>query len=121
MQEEEKIIDIKGTLEQFVKADQPEMSQEEAIMKFGETKKKKLNNGDESDTTEEQEHLQRIKQELLASLERVKKLEKQIYRDSESKDRLKLKDDSNGGFSKGRVLEEKQPEKIQQETQKERE
>ena len=40
-QKDEKLIDIKGTLEQFVKADEPELSQEEAIMKFGENKTQK--------------------------------------------------------------------------------
>ena len=40
-QKEEKLIDLKGTLKQLVEADEPELSQEEAIMKFGETGKKK--------------------------------------------------------------------------------
>ena len=34
-QKEEKLIDLKGTLKQLVEADEPELSQEEAIMKFG--------------------------------------------------------------------------------------
>lgn len=121
--QEEKIVDIKGTLEQFVKADEPEISQEEAIMKFGETKKKKFNNNDDTDTTEEQEHLQRIKQELLASLERVKKLEKQIYKepDLNEKSKLKVKGSQKGGFSKENSLEERQIQQVQEESQKERE
>ena len=40
-QKEEKIIDIKGTIKQLVETDEPEISQEEAIMKYGEPKKKK--------------------------------------------------------------------------------
>ena len=54
-QKEEKLIDIKGTLKQFVEADEPELSQEEAILKYGETNKKKNNNSDadDEDVTEE--------------------------------------------------------------------
>ena len=64
-QKDEILIDIKGTLKQLVEADEPELSQEEAIMKFGEAKKKKNNNSDnDTDTTEEEEHLKRIKHEL---------------------------------------------------------
>ena len=94
---EEKIIDFKGTLEQFIKPDEPEMSQEEAIMKFGEKKKA----SSEEDSTEEQEHLKRVKQELLASLERVKKLEKQIYseKDFDEKKKLKVEKSSSSGYS----------------------
>jgi len=85
--QEEKLIDIKGTLEKFVKADEPEMSQEEAIAKFDDINKEirriasSTNGGDGEDgeNTEEQEHLARIKQELIASLKRVEELEKKIY------------------------------------------
>ena len=84
--QEEKNIDIKGTLENFVKADEPEMSQEETIAKFQDINLaiKKIANSTNSgnnneDNIEEQEHLQRIKQELLASLKRVEELEKQIF------------------------------------------
>ena len=87
-QKEEKLIDIKGTLKQFVEADEPELSQEEAIMKYEEPKDKKNknynnynnNDDDDMDTTEEEEHLKRIKQELLASLKRVEKLEELLFK-----------------------------------------
>lgn len=116
-QKEEKLIDIKGTLKQFIEADEPELSQEEAIAKFGENKKN--NAGDTEDTTEEQEHLKRIKKELLASLERVKKLEENLFKEKEAKIKLNVKDSKNGGFTKGKSLEQK--ESIVEEKQKERE
>lgn len=116
-QKDEKLIDIKGTLKQLVEADEPELSQEEAIAKFGENKKN--NAGDSGDTTEEQEHLKRIKKELLASLERVKKLEENLFKEKEEKMKLNVKDSKNGGFTKGRSVEQK--ENIVEENQKERE
>ena len=104
---EEKLIDIKGTLKQFVVADEPEISQEEAIMKFGETKKKKNNNSDnDTDTTEEEEHLKRIKHELLASLKRVERLEEQLFRYHEEKLKLNVKDSKNGGFTSSKSINE---------------
>ena len=119
-QKEEKLIDIKGTLEQFVKADEPELSQEEAIMRFGEPKKKKNNNSDADDSTddisEELEHLRRIKKELLASLERVKKLEEQLFKNHEEKLKLNVKASKSGGFSSSKSKEEKEKQ-----NQKERE
>ena len=123
-QKEEKLIDIKGTLEQFVKADEPELSQEEAIMKFGETKKKKNNNSsdDDEDVTEELEHLRRIKKELLASLERVKKLEERLFKDHEEKLKLNVKASKNGGFASGKSIAQKENEiEKQNKNQKERE
>ena len=105
-QKDEKLIDIKGTLKQLVEADEPELSQEEAIAKYEENKKKY--SGDSTDTTEEQEHLKRIKKELLASLERVKKLEEQLFKDKEEKIKLNVKDSKNGGFTKGRSIEQKE-------------
>ncbi len=119
-QKEEKLIDIKGTLEQFVKADEPELSQEEAIMRFGEPKKKKKNKSDSDesadDISEELEHLRRIKKELLASLERVKKLEEQLFKNHEEKLKLNVKASKSGGFSSSKSKEEKEKQ-----NQKERE
>lgn len=115
-QKEEKLIDIKGTLKQLVEADEPEVSQEEAIMRFGETKKKK--NDDDTDTTEEEEHLKRIKQELLASLKRVEKLGEILFKNHEEKLKLNVKNSKNGGFTSSKSLNEKE---IQIENQKERE
>ena len=82
----EKNIDIKNTMAKMLKEENPEMTQEEAIMNY---KEKPINkkNSDDDDNTEESDHLKRIKQELLASLERVKQLAKKIYGD----DRNKLK------------------------------
>ena len=117
-QKEEKLIDIKGTLKQLVETDEPELSQEEAIMKYGETKKKK--NDDENSTTEEEQHLNRIKQELLASLKRVEKLEEQLFKNREEKLKLNVKDSKNGGFTSSKSLNEKETQTKKQ-NQKERE
>ena len=86
---EERTIDIKGTFEKFVQPEPDEMSQEEAIMKFQEESIDKAikvtkNATSESDEeggmlSEEQMHFSRVKQELIASLKRVEKLEKEIY------------------------------------------
>ena len=95
---EEKTIDIKGTIEKFINADEPEMTQEEAIINYEEQSSKKKYSDTDSDWIEEQEHLQRVKKELLASLERVKKLEKEIYNEHEQdQEKNKLKVKSGGG------------------------
>lgn len=124
-------VDIKGTLVKFIKTDEPELSQEEAIMKYGESKKTGSNNNNSSssndddsqnaETTEEQEHLKRVKQELLASLERVKQLEKKIYGKEEkisSKKDLKI---SNGGKQVTKEIQENNNIKEKEENQQERE
>lgn len=99
-------IDIKGTISEFLKPDEPEMSQEEAIMKY--TEKKSATDNDE-DMSEEQEHLERVKKELLASLERVKMLEKIIFSDKDVQQREKLKvekaSSSSSGWSMQRAKE----------------
>ena len=77
--EEEKTIDIKGTLQQFINTPEPELEQEEAIKKYDVKSKKKKSEEDATEGEEEAEHLKRVKAELLASLERVKKLEQQLY------------------------------------------
>ena len=125
-QKEEKLIDIKGTLKQFVEADEPELSQEEAIMKYEEPKEKKNknynynNNDDDMDTTEEEEHLKRIKQELLASLKRVEKLEELLFKNREEKLKLNVKNSKGGGFTSSKSLSEKESE-TKKRNQKERE
>lgn len=103
---EEKLIDIKGTLKQLVVADEPELSQEEAIMKYGETKKKRKIDNDDTDTTEEENHLKRIKKELLASLKRVERLEEQLFKYREEKLKLNVKDSKNGGFTSSKSINE---------------
>ena len=122
--QEEKLIDIKGTLKQFVEADEPELSQEEAIMKYGVKKTKKKNsnnNNDDSETTEEEEHLRRIKQELLASLKRVEELEKLLFKNREEKLKLNVnKGSKNGGFTSSKSLNQKENEE-KTKKQKERE
>ena len=108
-QNEEKLIDIKGTLKQFVEADEPELSQEEAIMKYEEPYKKRKNNNDtDTGTTEEEEHLKRIKQELLASLKRVEQLEELLFKRHEEKLKLNVKNSKNGGFTSSKSLTEKE-------------
>ena len=118
-QKDEKLIDIKGTLKQLVEADEPELSQEEAIMKYGEIQKK--NNDDENSTAEEEEHLKRIKQELLASLKRVEKLEELLFKNREEKLKLNVKGSKNGGFSSSKSLNEKEETRTKKINQKERE
>ena len=85
MEEEnkEKNIDIKNTMAKMFREEKPEMTQEEAIMSYEENPSDKKDNDD--DNTEESDHLKRIKQELLASLERVKQLAKKIYGDDKNK------------------------------------
>lgn len=82
-EKEEKLIDIKGSIESLVEGELPELSQEEAIKAYKEgpqkPKKRKKASSDEDDETEEDDHLKRLKQELLASLERVNKLAKQLF------------------------------------------
>ncbi len=114
---DEKLIDIKGTFKQFIEEDKIELSPEEEIMKYEEKKNKKSDN--DNDTTENEEHLKRIKQELLASLKRVEKLEEQLFKNHEEKLKLNVKDSKNGGFTQGKSLEQK--EIIVEENQKERE
>ncbi len=119
-QKEEKLIDLKGTLKQLVETDEPELSQEEAIMEFGEPKKKKNNNNDadDGDVTEELEHLRRIKKELLASLKRVEKLEEELFKKHEEKLKLNVKASKNGGFLNSKQIEQ---QKVEKQNQKERE
>ena len=116
-QKDEKLIDIKGTLKQLVETDEPELSQEEAIMKYGENKKKK---NDDTSTTEEEEHLKRIKQELLASLKRVEKLEELLFKNKEEKLKLNVKESKNGGYTSSKSINQKETQ-VEKRNQKERE
>lgn len=89
--EEEKMLDIKGTFESFIEEEKPELSQIEAIKAYkeGDTEihKKKSNKNDDEEV-EDDEHLKRVKQSLIESLEKVDILEKKIFEDKE-KDKLK--------------------------------
>ena len=53
-----------------------------------------------TDISEELEHLRRIKKELLASLERVEKLEEQLFKDHEEKLKLNVKASKKVGVFK---------------------
>ena len=90
--EEEKMLDIKGTFESFIEEEEPELSQIEAIKAYKEgdkeIHKKKSNKNDDNDELEDDDHLKRVKQSLIESLEKVDILEKKIFEDKE-KDKLK--------------------------------
>ena len=64
-EKEEKLIDIKGSIESLVEGELPELSQEEAIKAYKEgpqkPKKRKKASSDEDDETEEDDHLKRLK------------------------------------------------------------
>ncbi len=125
MQEEkEKNIDIKGTLQMFVKTDEPELEQEEAIMKYNEAKKRRLSSSTSDDgvdgNSEEQEHLRRVKKELIESLKRVELLESEIFKKGlldEKSARNHLKVNGGGKNSSIKTIDEH----VIQENQKERE
>ena len=132
MQEEEKLIDIKGTLEKLVEPDVPEMTQEEAILKYGENFKKSHTNTNSNSSSsddiignsEEAEHLARVKKELLDSLKRVEEIANKIY-GKEEKESYKVKtkdiekkDNRHRDIEK---YEEKDEDEIDQNKSKERE
>lgn len=118
----EKIIDIKGTFEDFIEEEKPELSQEEAIKAYKKgdiieypNKKKKT----EDEEAEDDEHLKRVKRELLESLKRVDMLEKKIF---EEKDKDKIKDikvKSGNQKSKNREqVMEQMRQKVQEDDEK---
>ena len=121
---EEKIVDIKGTLENFIEEEKPELTQEEAIKSYkGENqpyiKKSKKKKTSEEDEEEEDEYLKKLKKELLESLERVNNLAKKIF-DEKDKELLKdIKVKSNVQKSKNReqVMEQMRA-KVQEEREK---
>ena len=102
-------VDIKGTMSDLFKTEEAQLSQEDAIKNYKDEylikKKKGTSEDDESAYNEEIEHLERVKKELLASLERVKKLEEKIFGESKKEkeiEKLKVKNSSSsGGVSKG--------------------
>ena len=81
--DEEKLTDIKGSLESLVEGELPEVSQEEAIKAYrGEgpqkpKKRKKTSSNEEDDDNDD--YLRKLKQELLASLEKVNRLARQLF------------------------------------------
>ena len=132
MQEEEKLIDIKGTLEKFIEPDEPEMTQEEAITKYKENFLKKNNaigdnNSDSDDImgdSEDAEHLARVKKELLNSLKRVEEIANKIYgKEKKEYDKVKTKkvEKNNNRYKDLEKHEEKTEDEINQAKSKERE
>ena len=94
-EKEEKLTDLKGALESIIEGEGPELSQEDAIKAYkGENvtrHKRKKNSTSDDEDVEDDEHLKRLKQELLASLEKVNKLAKQLFGEKESLNVKKLK------------------------------
>lgn len=129
MERNEEVRDesVKSTFSKLIKEEMPEMSQEEAIKNYRENdtivaiKKSKKDEGNE-DNTEESEHLKRIKQELLASLERVKQLAKKIFSEENVKDNLKVKEKTGKTGGKGLSKKAEAGEKVakKEESEKER-
>ena len=130
--QEEKLIDLKGTLEKFVEPDEPEMTQEEAIIKYEENKFKKNNvtSSDDSNSddivgnSEDAEHLARVKKELLNSLKRVEEIANKIYgKEKKEYDKVKTKkvEKNNNRYKDLEKHEEKTEDEINQAKSKERE
>ena len=94
---DEKLTDLKGTIESLIEGEQAELSQEEAIKAYkGEgpqkpKKRKKSSSDEDDDDILDEEHLKRLKQELLASLEKVNKLAKKLFGEKEFKNAKNLK------------------------------
>ena len=118
----EKIIDIKGTFEDFIEAEKPELSQEEAIKAYKKSdvieypnKKKK----EDDEEAEEDEHLKRVKKELLESLKRVDILEKKIFeeKDKDKMKNIKVKSRSQKEKNREQVIEQMR-QKMQEDDEK---
>lgn len=90
---ENNILDFKSTMEALIEEEKPEVTQEEAIRSYkGEDvflKKKNKKSSDDETDIEEEEHLKRVKKELLESLDRVNILAKKIFDEKGEKDSLK--------------------------------
>ena len=83
-------LDFKGTMKEIFEEEKPEMSQEEAIKAYKETKTKKGSSNDDDQNSEETENLKRVKEELLKSLKRVDVLEQKIFGDKEKENIKKM-------------------------------
>lgn len=84
--QDEKLTDLKGTIESLVEGEVPELSQEDAIKAYREERPqrhRRRKKSSEDDDSEDDERLKRLKQELLASLEKVNKLAKQLFGEKE--------------------------------------
>ena len=124
----EKIIDIKGTLEDFIEEEKPELSQEEAIKAYREGDiikypKNKKGAQDEEDENEDDEHLKRIKKALLESLKRVDTMEKKIFEEKgkenikDIKVKSKAQKSKEKEFNKEKVIEQMR-QKMKEEEEK---
>ena len=109
---EEKLIDIKGTFEEFIQEEKPELSQEEAINAYKKsdiieykTNKKKKSTEDEEENDDD-EHLKRVKKELLESLKRVDIMEKKIFEEKETKNNIKIKSGKQNTKDREKVIEQ---------------
>ena len=131
--EEEKLVDVKGVFGKMISEEPPELSQEEAIKEYkGEPEsiqkksKKNVSTSDDEENSEEAEHLKRIKQALLESLERVNLLAKKLFGEKDKDknlENIKVKTkgtSSSGGKGNGKGIPEgekeaKAPEKKEDE------
>lgn len=95
-------VDMKGTIIKIFTTPEPEMTQEEAIKNYGTNFKK--NNNEDDDNLEDEEHLKRVKQELLESLKRVAELEKQVFNKSDKED-SEIKNIKYKGNEKSKIVE----------------
>ena len=107
--DEEKLVDVKGVFGKMISEEAPELSQEEAIKEYkGEPEvirkkgKKDTDTQEDEENSEEAEHLKRIKQALLESLERVNALAKKLFGEKEKQNNLenikvKTKNSSSSG------------------------
>ena len=129
MEKNEEVKDgsVREIFSNLIKEEVPELSQEEAIKNYRENDtiapiKKSKKDGDNDDNTEESEHLKRIKQELLASLERVKQLAKKIFSEEKVKDNLKVKEKTGKAGGKGLSKKAEVGERVakKEESEKER-
>ena len=99
-------IDIKAALSKLVDEEPVEVSQEEAIKSYKETNRKKYSNAstdsedDDISNQEEEEHLKRVKHELLSSLKRVEDLANKIFVNKEGRRRNIVKDNEIREVSK---------------------
>jgi hypothetical protein len=124
---QEKIIDLKGTLESFIEEEKQEFSQNDEIKAYDDKtdtiiEKKKKKSSDEDDELEDEEHLKRLKKELLDSLERVDILAKKIFGEKE-KDNLKnikIKPEKQKSKDREQIIEQMR-EKVQKDQERSRE
>ena len=121
---EDKLIDVIETIQNFMEDTMPEMSQEEAIKNYQSNDtisyKKRKKQEDNDDETEDEAHLRRLKAELLASLERVNKLAKQLFGDKEYINNLRVKQNNTKYKSKEKIKEEIE-QKVQEGIERSRE